>query len=214
LEIEAAITAAPDDPSAYLVYADWLQSRGDPRGELIALQHAMRANNDVEEFARFRKHEEVLRTEHAAEWLGPTLASLPRRARFDWRLGFVETARLDAASPEVALRPDGEIANPYTLVPSNEPPLVDLVTALLDSVSGWTVRTLTVSGPIDDVILALGLLPSRLLRRLVINARRVHEDAKRILAPEIMRMLNANVDVDLGAEKFRWVRPKPSKRRT
>ncbi len=35
------IAEAPDDPSNYLVYADWLSERGDPRGELIAVQHAL-----------------------------------------------------------------------------------------------------------------------------------------------------------------------------
>src|ERR1700744_5363280 len=33
-----AIRRAPDDPVAVQVYADWLLDRGDPRGELIALQ--------------------------------------------------------------------------------------------------------------------------------------------------------------------------------
>jgi len=39
-KLEAAIASDPDSPDAYLVYADWLQSQGDPRGELIVLQHA------------------------------------------------------------------------------------------------------------------------------------------------------------------------------
>ena len=60
-ELEAAIAAAPDEVEPYLVYADWLQSRGDPRGELITLQHAMRAAGNTEGFAKFRVHEEVLR---------------------------------------------------------------------------------------------------------------------------------------------------------
>ena len=36
----AELYERPDDPAAYVVYADALQSRGDPRGELIALQAA------------------------------------------------------------------------------------------------------------------------------------------------------------------------------
>ncbi len=39
-KLEAIIAAAPDDKDNYLVYADWLQSQGDVRGELIALQAA------------------------------------------------------------------------------------------------------------------------------------------------------------------------------
>jgi len=40
-ELEAAILEDPDNAEAYLVYADWLQTAGDPRGELIALQHQL-----------------------------------------------------------------------------------------------------------------------------------------------------------------------------
>ena len=36
----AAAAPPPDDPAELLVYADWLQTQGDPRGELIALQQA------------------------------------------------------------------------------------------------------------------------------------------------------------------------------
>jgi uncharacterized protein (TIGR02996 family) len=35
----AAVRAAPDDDGPKLVYADWLIERGDPRGELVALEH-------------------------------------------------------------------------------------------------------------------------------------------------------------------------------
>ena len=37
-ELLDAIRRAPDDATAVQVYADWLIDRGDPRGELIALQ--------------------------------------------------------------------------------------------------------------------------------------------------------------------------------
>src|SRR5688572_17110671 len=40
LELEAVIAADPDAVEPYLVYADWLQARGDPRGELIVVHHA------------------------------------------------------------------------------------------------------------------------------------------------------------------------------
>src|SRR5262245_25939316 len=35
--LQVAIEDDPDDPSTYSVLGDWLQRRGDPRGELIAL---------------------------------------------------------------------------------------------------------------------------------------------------------------------------------
>jgi uncharacterized protein (TIGR02996 family) len=40
LDLEAQIAAAPDAPDPFLVYGDWLQQSGDPRGELVALQAA------------------------------------------------------------------------------------------------------------------------------------------------------------------------------
>ena len=33
-----AIVEAPDDDTPRLIYADWLEERGDPRGEFIRLQ--------------------------------------------------------------------------------------------------------------------------------------------------------------------------------
>jgi len=40
-ELEQALLAHPDDLETHLVYADWLQSVGHPRGELIALMHSI-----------------------------------------------------------------------------------------------------------------------------------------------------------------------------
>ena len=44
-ELEQAILDERDDPAPYRVYADWLESRGDPRGELIALQQQVDAGD-------------------------------------------------------------------------------------------------------------------------------------------------------------------------
>jgi uncharacterized protein (TIGR02996 family) len=221
-EIEAAILAAPDDPSAYLVYADWLQARGDPHGELIALQHAMRAHNDIEEFVRLGKHESVLREKHAAAWLGVSLAAVPHRTQFQWRLGFIDAARLDVLPNQIR----GELASPdpaspYAITRAQEPSLAALVTTLAESTCGWLVRTLTLSAPVADLAEAITRLPTKNLRKLVL-LRPVwvdQDDAKLELSPGIMAMLNANVDVDVGGtpssvEKLTWVRPTPSKRRT
>lgn len=218
-EIEAAILAAPDDPSAYQVYADWLQSHGDPRGELIMLQHAMRAHNDIDEFARFRKHEEVLRNEHASAWLGAPVAAALHRTYFEWRMGFVDVARIDAPrSDELVPRLEGDAANPYSISRTLELSLAELVVALLDAPCGWLVRTFTLRGPLDQLRAAIAHLPSRNLRRLVLVPSTEQFDATRVLSFEIMRMLNANVDVDAtvrgATEKFVWARPRPSKRRT
>lgn len=59
-----AIRCAPDDPAPALVYADWLQDRDDPRGELIALEYA-----GIDEPRR-----RALLGRHADEWLEPLRA--------------------------------------------------------------------------------------------------------------------------------------------
>jgi uncharacterized protein (TIGR02996 family) len=38
---QQAIRAAPEDETAKLVYADWLDERGDIRGEFIRLEHQL-----------------------------------------------------------------------------------------------------------------------------------------------------------------------------
>src|ERR1043165_3448158 len=69
-ELLALVYAAPDDDGPRLVYADALLERGDPRGELIALQIA-RARGPVSDDARAREAE--LLTDHArlAAWGQP-----------------------------------------------------------------------------------------------------------------------------------------------
>lgn len=47
LEHLAAMRAAPDEAGPRLAYADWLRSRGDARGELIALDEAERAGSPM-----------------------------------------------------------------------------------------------------------------------------------------------------------------------
>lgn len=67
-ELLAAIYAAPDDDAPRAVYADWLQQRGDPRGELIALQ-LLRAQGGGTPEQADREHE--LLAAHGAGWLAP-----------------------------------------------------------------------------------------------------------------------------------------------
>jgi uncharacterized protein (TIGR02996 family) len=96
-ELEAAIEQAPDAVDNYLVYADWLQAEGDPRGELIAAQHA--ALQDPRSPRLERTVNDILKKFHG-DLLGP-LAELPavrhvgrRLPVFDWHLGFIRFARL------------------------------------------------------------------------------------------------------------------------
>ena len=54
-ELESVVAASLDDPASYLVYADWLTSQGDPRGELIVVQHRLSRQPDQALSARERE---------------------------------------------------------------------------------------------------------------------------------------------------------------
>jgi uncharacterized protein (TIGR02996 family) len=88
VELEDRLRENPNDTAGFLVYADFLQSHGDPRGELIALHHAGKSD-DAAAFIE----------EHADELLGPlrryekTLDGSDVDA-FEWNLGFIRRARL------------------------------------------------------------------------------------------------------------------------
>ena len=97
-ELEHAILEAPDDDAPRLVYGDWLQEQGDPRGELVAVQRAqlaIGAHPDPEHVARLVDRERELIAKHAREWLGPLSPD-----SVTWRLGFVDT--LDVAAHSFA----------------------------------------------------------------------------------------------------------------
>jgi uncharacterized protein (TIGR02996 family) len=100
-ELEAAILAAPDDPRAYLVYGDWLQAQHDPRGELVALQHAMQGEKEPGRFLELRRAEQAIFKQHAGYLLGALLPEL-HRCKLEWRLGFIHSARLTFDGTEAA----------------------------------------------------------------------------------------------------------------
>ncbi len=92
-DLIAAITAAPDEPGGFLVYADWLQSKGDPRGELITLMNA----GDDKRVAQLMKA-------NRDAFLGP-LARLTTSVKLEtWRLGFVDHVKLVADDEKHALQ--------------------------------------------------------------------------------------------------------------
>jgi uncharacterized protein (TIGR02996 family) len=85
-ELEAAILADPDGVDAYLVYGDWLQAQGDPRGELVALHAALREKPDDakrrdEAAAHLLKHKDALLGE---------VAEYTEYLELTWHLGFLE----------------------------------------------------------------------------------------------------------------------------
>lgn len=93
-ELEAAIFANLDNTDAYLVYADWLQRQGDPRGELIALQHAaMQASG--EEASKLKKQVSKYIKSHQDALLGDLADALDEEElTVEWHLGFIRVARV------------------------------------------------------------------------------------------------------------------------
>lgn len=89
----AAVAADPDDDEPRIVYADWLQQAGDPRGELIAVQCALDRGRTAELVAI----ERALLERHEAEWLaGAGLTAGEGRLQ----RGFIE--RVDTSAARVA----------------------------------------------------------------------------------------------------------------
>lgn len=137
-ELEAKLIEDPDDIDAHLVYADFLQTHGDPRGELITLFHRGKL---VEA--------EAFMEAHAGELYGPlkkyrtTFDGSNQRA-FEWRLGFIRSARFSydsnsAEEVELDEDDDGELA------------LEDGLAALLQHPSGALLEELVIPiNMIDD----------------------------------------------------------------
>lgn len=83
-ELEAKLIENPNDVDLRMVYADLLQSTGDPRGELIALS---KSGANVDDY--LAKHEEAL--------LGPLVRfkktfDHEQVDAFTWNLGFIKSA--------------------------------------------------------------------------------------------------------------------------
>jgi uncharacterized protein (TIGR02996 family) len=93
-KLESAIAADVDGVDAYLVYADALQTKGDPRGELIALQHAGTAKARRAERALLEKHRDYF-FGALADATGPVDKTMGRPPlHVEWHLGFFKSARL------------------------------------------------------------------------------------------------------------------------
>src|SRR5437763_1336214 len=79
------IAAAPDDDAPRLVYADWLEEHGDPRGAFIRVQCALAALPDDDPRRPLAGH--------AAAW---TQEFAGRVGGWQFRRGFVEEITLSA----------------------------------------------------------------------------------------------------------------------
>lgn len=104
--LESQIVEEPTDAGRYLVYADWLQGQGHPRGELGVIQSARAGRPDDAELA---KAERALLERHP-ELAPPHLTEAARRRKagqpdelpvVTWENGFIVGARLARASDRV-----------------------------------------------------------------------------------------------------------------
>src|SRR5437868_12607954 len=88
-----AIVAQPDDDTPRLVYADWLEERGDPRGEFIQVQCRLARMGEGEPgFSRYQERERELLDQHRLDWLGE-LRSVARQSTF--LRGFLDEVALE-----------------------------------------------------------------------------------------------------------------------
>src|SRR5690242_10987573 len=103
-----AIQQDPDDDGPRLIYADWLEERGDPKGEFIRVQCAL-SRHDLDPKVReeFLAREQELLRQHANEWTGvdtetegiqmtcrQKIEEIVPIQHITWDRGFVEEAHL------------------------------------------------------------------------------------------------------------------------
>ncbi len=165
-DLEAAIVEDPDNSDAYAVYGDWLAQRGDPRGELIAVQLARRTRPDD---ATLAERETELLDIYAYEWLGALAWPYPGEMRIKWNYGFIQDV--------VFTRPDDEDSPAHNS-------LLDAVRTLRTLPGLACLRDVELTGEnhwpgpkLWSVLAEVGLPPS--VRRLAITA------TKRFLAKPV-----------------------------
>src|SRR5438067_2086996 len=83
-----AIREQPDDDLPRLIYADYLDERGDPRGEFIRIQieRPTLPFNVARRYELGARERELLRL-HEEEWLGPLAAVV---SNHEFRRGFID----------------------------------------------------------------------------------------------------------------------------
>lgn len=101
-DLEEQLRARPDDEQLWLVYADWLQGQGDPRGELIALNVARAGGLEPARESELSREVSNLVARHRDELLG-SAARFDRWIHMKWRYGFIEQMRVHVASSAALL---------------------------------------------------------------------------------------------------------------
>ncbi len=90
-----AICESPDDDAPRLIFADWLEERGDPRGAFIRAQCVLERLDPADPIRQELEDEaQALLDRHEEEWTAP-LHGVASKFRF--RRGFVEEAAVSGA---------------------------------------------------------------------------------------------------------------------
>ncbi len=114
--IEAEARADPEellvraeDPQAYLVYADQLLEKNDPRGELIALQAQamLLAPEAAARRAELEQRARNLLRDRSEDFCGGFEPLLKRGLSLHWHLGFVRRAELELPQRTLVPKPQG-----------------------------------------------------------------------------------------------------------
>ena len=90
----AQVLAAPEDDAPRLIYADWLEEAGDPRGEFIRVQCELASLSSLDpryHQARYRSRQ--LMTEHGEQWAGELKQDVRKIA---FHRGFIDNITLRA----------------------------------------------------------------------------------------------------------------------
>jgi len=99
-KLKAIIDQNIDNIDAYLVYADWLQQQGDPRGEFILLCHHADQPADGRIGRQHRSAIAAARDQYIEAWGAQLLGDLQgpllrNEVALSWRLGFVDSLRIN-----------------------------------------------------------------------------------------------------------------------
>ena len=113
--LEATLREQPEDVESHLIYGDWLQARGDARGQLIALQHAIAQAVETER-PQLLAREREYRAEHLGHLFGP-LRSLAETLVQRWSLGFIDAAWVGAGGLERTLAGPFEVLSALLRLP-------------------------------------------------------------------------------------------------
>jgi uncharacterized protein (TIGR02996 family) len=186
------IRAYPDDDAQRLIFADWLDEEGDPRGRFIRVQLALAAE-DCPERRRLQAEEQALLDALRAEWEAP-LRGLA--TGFVFRRGFVDELNVEAKQ---FLRHAHEI---FTASPVRHVHLLDVSDSLpevlqspyLGRLSGLTVHGQHIGEPLARAVARSEHLAG--LKRLALTRNRLGDDAagQLALSPNLANL----EELDLG----------------